>query len=121
MELAKAYMGSRVSTESPSAISWQNHLVLQPKMPSNLTSITKPSGLESTRSVRFSVSGEIPEGGRSYLTPILHNRSAMYRRDCFPYSKVRYPLSDLLYGMPEIMAGCKFSYSHFFEMTVLAY
>ncbi|CAL9166017.1 nuclear pore complex protein NUP1-like isoform X1 [Musa acuminata AAA Group] len=86
VELAKAYMGSRVSTVPPLALSWRSHLFHEyKKVPTSLTSATKPFDLKGPRSVRFSGSTVIPESG--YLTPRSSGRSTMYRMTCSPYIK----------------------------------
>ncbi|XP_064962954.1 nuclear pore complex protein NUP1 isoform X3 [Musa acuminata AAA Group] len=86
VELAKAYMGSRVLTVPPLALSWRSHLFHEyKKVPTSLTSATKPFDLKGPRSVRFSGSTVIPESG--YLTPRSSGRSTMYRMTCSPYIK----------------------------------
>ncbi|CAL9758462.1 unnamed protein product [Musa acuminata subsp. burmannicoides] len=86
VELAKAYMGSRVSTVPPLALSWRSHLFHEyKKVPTSLTSATKPFDLKGPRSVRFSGSTVIPESG--YLTPRSSGRSTLYRMTCSPYIK----------------------------------
>ncbi|WOL07926.1 nuclear pore complex protein [Canna indica] len=86
VELAKAYMGSRVSKLSPPSLSWQSHLIHESrKVPTNSAYAIKSSDMRGPKSVQFSGHAESPES--SYRTPRYHGRSALYRMACSPYFK----------------------------------
>ena len=114
MELAKAYMGSRVSTVPPLALSWRSHLFHEyKKVPTSLTSATKPFDLKGPRSVRFSGSTVIPESG--YLTPRSSGRSTMYRMTCSPYIKVSDVVGDVHIMWLKIVAIFIPMYDNFYS------
>ncbi|CAD5187141.1 unnamed protein product [Musa acuminata subsp. malaccensis] len=92
VELAKAYMGSKFPSVSPSSLRWHRRHIFQEHktVPCNSTYATKPFDLKGPRSVvRFSGSAEIPDS----VTPTSHDISAMYGMSCSPYYKV----SDVVY------------------------
>ncbi|RRT73590.1 hypothetical protein GW17_00013712, partial [Ensete ventricosum] len=85
VELAKAYMGSKFPSVSPSSLSWHRRHIFQKHktVPWNSTYATKPFDLKGPRSVRISGSAEIPDS----VTPRSHDISAMYGMSCSPYYK----------------------------------
>ncbi|XP_065016091.1 nuclear pore complex protein NUP1-like [Musa acuminata AAA Group] len=86
VELAKAYMGSKFPSVSPSSLRWHRRHIFQEHktVPCNSTYATKPFDLKGPRSVvRFSGSAEIPDS----VTPTSHDISAMYGMSCSPYYK----------------------------------
>uniref|UniRef100_A0A0E0MM54 Nuclear pore complex protein NUP1 n=1 Tax=Oryza punctata TaxID=4537 RepID=A0A0E0MM54_ORYPU len=91
-ELAKAYMGSRSSKESPLRLRLHDPSVLTKSIEANTTHITRSPTLSLLPSARIRAPTTSDRLGSNYMTP---NRSAIYKMSSSPYFKSAVSSKDL--------------------------